>query len=143
MIDGLSDLPLAERVSAVRNILPVLVNMASRGYVDGFSDISELPAEVADSLVLLRDHAPTVQRTFGRTRRTYMAIPVDLHDDLQYKSFQMFSPYSIHAELVYENDEPLLLLDDTSTSVEVIVPPERVTDVETALPTGAVLRGAS
>lgn len=142
MVDGLAELPLGDRVSAVRHMLPVLVSMATKGYVDGFSDIPELPPEVADSLASLRDQAPAVQRTFGRARRTYMAIPVDLGDHVQFSWFRMFAPYSIHAELVYEDDDPVLVMHDTSTSVEVIVQPEFVTSIETALPSGAVLRGA-
>lgn len=123
-------------------MLPLFVDMAALGFVDGFSDISGLPEDVAKALANLREHAPTVRGTFARPRRTFMAIPVDPRDDLQLNCFESFAPYSIHAELVYDDGEPLLILHDTSTSIEIIVSPERIADIEAALPSEAVLRRA-
>lgn len=69
-----------------------------------------------------------------------MAIPVNLGESSQRHAFLLFAPYAIHAELAYDDESPLLVLHDTSTSIEVVVGPTEKSALEAALPEGSSLR---
>jgi hypothetical protein len=140
LIDGPSELALVERVSAVRQLFEGLVSQGVKAYVDGFSDVQSLPRDVMQALERLRDISPKNHRGFRRAEKTYMAIPVNLEELSQRNAFLLFAPYAIHAELVWADESSFVIVDDTSTSIEIIEDRHNMAALEASLPRGLSLR---
>lgn len=139
VVRGVDRLGLDERVPLARHLLRRLRGMMTTAYVDGFSDVQELPHEVADALSKIRERAPLQPRLLGRPKRTYMAIPLSVRDALEFDLVAAFAPYSIHAEVVGGNDVAVLVLHDTSTGIEMRADAATMTAIENDLPAGLVL----
>lgn len=140
LVDGLSELPVTARAEAVRGLLKWVLRFASGASVDGFSDVVELPNEAATALDKIRDAAPSLRRRFGRDRRTFMGIVMNLNEQEERKAFLAFAPYSIHAELTYRDGTLLLSVDDTSTALEIVLSHHDLQEMERVLPPGCVVR---
>lgn len=140
LVDGVPERSLPERVTTVRCLLEHMMPLARHASIDGFSDVADLPEEVSCALGQLREHSPEVHRGWRQARRTYMAIPVALNEPSQRAAFLLCAPFAIHAELVYDDGSPLLVLDDTSMSIEVTIDPSKRSVLTAVLPEGASLR---
>ncbi len=140
VLDGVPERALPDRVMAVRRLIERVIPLAAYANVDGFSDVTELPEEVCQAMCLLRRHSPEVHRRWRAPKRTHMGIPVNLGELSQRRAFLLFAPYAIHAVLAYNDQTPLVVLHDTSTSIEVVIEPTEKRALEAILPEDSSLR---
>lgn len=132
LVEGLPATPPEQRFIIARHVVRSFLPCADVGRIDAFSDIEDLPEDVAASLSLIRSVAP-FRRERGRNRReqTMMNIGIDLANAAQREAFISFAPYSIHAELG-NSDGSQVELDDASTSIELSLTPSVATELTAA-----------
>lgn len=128
-----------ERVELARQLLARVRDQGRTAYVDGFSDVSELPSDAAEALVAISERAPLRRRVLRPPERTFMAVRLDVLDPEDFDLLLAFAPYSIHAELVGDEDSVVLVLHDMSTAIEVRANSDVVNEIVRGLPSGLTL----
>ncbi|MGH2625452.1 MAG: hypothetical protein ACRDHY_02230 [Anaerolineales bacterium] len=68
-----------------------------------------------------------------------MAVPLGADDPEDFDLLVAFAPYSIHAEVVGDDDSVVLVLHDTSTAIEVRASDPVVDEIVPDLPSGLTL----
>lgn len=139
VVRGVDRLALDERVAVARQLLRRVRDRGRTAYVDGFSDVSDLPADAAEALSVIRERAPLRRRLLQSPERTFMAVPLGADDPEDFDLLVAFAPYSIHAEVVGDDDSVVLVLHDTSTAIEVRASDPVVDEIVPDLPSGLTL----